>query len=46
MLHRERSRTKGHFFWACFADRAFAEADVFGTMKGDISRKGDPVGPE
>jgi ribosomal protein L37AE/L43A len=38
MVHRERSGTRGRFFWACFADRAFAEADVFGAITSQLER--------
>jgi DNA topoisomerase-1 len=36
MIHRERSDTKGEFFWACFEDSAFGDADVFGRLRGEI----------
>jgi hypothetical protein len=41
MVHRERSGTKGRFFWACFTHRMFADSDVFGSLAGDIRRLED-----
>jgi hypothetical protein len=40
MTHRERSEIRGSFFWACFADGAFVDADVFGKVRGEIVVKG------
>jgi DNA topoisomerase-1 len=32
MIHRENSTMKGRFFWGCFADRVFKDADQFGKV--------------
>ena len=40
MTHRERSGAQGFFFWACFADGAFVDADAFGKVRGAIVVKG------
>jgi DNA topoisomerase I len=40
MTHRERSGAQGSFFWACFADGAFVDADAFGKVHGAIVVKG------
>ncbi|HEY0713976.1 MAG TPA: DNA topoisomerase, partial [Polyangia bacterium] len=32
MVHRERSESRGKFFWACFADSVFADSDQFGRV--------------
>jgi DNA topoisomerase-1 len=37
LVHREKTNTKGEFFWACFEHRAFADSNVFGAVRGTIS---------
>jgi DNA topoisomerase-1 len=34
MIHRENSAVKGRFFWGCFNDKVFKDADQFGKVLG------------
>lgn len=47
LVHREKTATKGEFFWACFPDGVFHSADIYGRVKKAPSQppRRPPQGP-